>query len=358
MDLTTPYVAASARYDGRMNYRHVGRSGLQMPEVSLGLWHNFGSNANFGTMRRTLRTAFDAGITQLDCANNYGPENGDAERNLGRILALDFKPYRDELLITTKAGFAMWPGPYGDFGSRKSLMASIDQSLSRLGLDYVDIFYHHRPDPNTPLEETMGALDQIVRSGKALYVGISNYTARQAVQAAKILRRMGTPFVINQVRYNMFDRHIEREGLLTAARELGIGVITYSPLAQGLLTNRYLHGIPADSRIGHDPRFLIKDMLTDERLSQIRRLAEIADARGQSLAQMALAWQLRDDSVTSVLVGASRPEQILDDVKAIASTDFTAEELAAIDAIAPADAVWKDSDQVRAEKTAAAKAHK
>lgn len=341
MDLISPYLAVDNRYDGRMKYRHVGRSGLRMPEVSLGLWHNFGSNASFDTMRRTLRTAFDAGITQFDCANNYGPDNGDAERNLGRILALDFKPYRDELLITTKAGFNMWPGPYGDFGSRKSLMASIDQSLSRMGLDYVDIFYHHRPDPDTPLEETMGALDQIVRSGKALYVGISNYSARQAVQAAKILRQMGTPFVINQVRYNIFDRHIEREGLLDTARELDIGIITYSPLAQGLLTDRYLNGIPADSRIGHDPRFLTADRLTDSRLAQIHKLTDIAASRGQSLAEMSLSWLLRNDDVTSVLVGASKPEQILDDVKAVENSNFTADELAAIDEIAPNADIWE-----------------
>lgn len=338
MDLIPTYVADDNRYDGRMKYTRCGKSGLKMPQVSLGIWHNFGNINDFDTMRATARTAFDAGITQFDAANNYGPEYGAAESNLGRILATDLKPYRDELIVTTKAGYDMWPGPYGDFGSRKYLISSCNASLKRLGLDYVDIFYHHRPDPDTPLEETMGALDQIVRSGKALYVGISNYNAKQTLAAAKILHEQKTPFVINQVCYNIFDRHIEADGLMKAAKEAGISLITFSPLSQGLLTDRYLNGIPADSRVGHDPRFLNKSVLTDARLAQIRALNEIAKKRGQTLAEMSLAWILRDEVVASVLVGASRPSQITDDVKAIKNTSFTAEELAAIDKISPAKA--------------------
>jgi L-glyceraldehyde 3-phosphate reductase len=339
MDLVPTYVAADTRYDGRMKYSRCGRSGLLMPQVSLGFWHNFGNINSFDSMRAIARTAFDAGITQFDAANNYGPEYGAAEANLGRLLATDFKPYRDELIVTTKAGYDMWPGPYGDHGSRKYLIASLDQSLQRLGLDYVDIFYHHRPDEDTPLEETMVALDHIVRSGRALYVGISNYNAAQTLEAAKILHELKTPFVINQVRYNIFDRHIEADGLKEAAKEAGISLITFSPLEQGLLTDRYLNGIPQDSRIAHDPRFLNKSALTDAKLDQIRALNEIAKKRGQSLAEMSLAWILRDGTdgaVASVLVGASRPGQLLDNVKAIENTTFSAEELAAIDAISPA----------------------
>lgn len=338
MDLIPPYVANADRYDGRMKYSRTGRSGLFMPQVSLGFWHNFGNINNYDTMRAVCRTAFDAGITQFDAANNYGPEYGAAETNLGRLLATDFKPYRDELIVTSKAGYDMWPGPYGDHGSRKYLIASCDQSLKRLGLDYVDIFYHHRPDPDTPLEETMLALDHIVRSGRALYVGISNYNAQQTREAAAILHELKTPFVINQVRYNIFDRHIEADGLKEAAKEAGIGLIAFSPLEQGLLTDRYLNGIPEDSRIAHDPRFLNESALTPERLQQIHDLNEIAKRRGQTLAEMSLAWILRDGAngaVASVLVGASRPSQLLDNAAAIANTDFSAEELAAIDKISP-----------------------
>lgn len=336
MDLIPTYVANDDRYDGRMQYARSGKSGLLMPQVSLGFWHNFGTTNTFDTMRAICRTAFDAGITQFDAANNYGPEYGAAESNLGRLLATDFKPYRDELIVTSKAGYDMWPGPYGDHGSRKYLIASCDQSLKRLGLDYVDIFYHHRPDTDTPPEETMVALDQIVRSGRALYVGISNYNAQQTLEAAAILHELKTPFVINQVRYNIFDRHIEADGLKEAANKAGIGLITFSPLEQGLLTDRYLDGIPADSRIARDHRFLQKSALTEERLRQIRDLNEIAKKRGQTLAEMSLAWILRDGAVASMLVGASRPSQLLDNVKAISNTTFSAEELAAIDAISPA----------------------
>jgi L-glyceraldehyde 3-phosphate reductase len=324
------------RYDGRMKYRRSGRSGLLLPEVSLGLWHNFGDESSYTNMRNILHTAFDAGITVFDCANNYGPYYGAAERNLGRILKTDFAHHRDELIITTKAGYDMWPGPYGDHGSRKYLIASIDQSLQRLGLDYVDIFYHHHPDPDTPLEETMGALADIVHSGKALYAGISNYDARQSLEAARLLREMHVPFVINQVRYNIFDRHIEADGLLQAARTAGFGITTFSPLDQGLLTDRYLHGIPADSRIGRDPRYINKSALTDQRLKQIRELNDLAASRGQTLAEMSLAWLLHDQAITSVLVGASRPSQVLDDVKALKNTKFSEDELKSIDEIAPA----------------------
>lgn len=336
MDLIPHYIAAEGRYDGRMKYTRLGASGLLLPQVSLGFWHNFGNTNTFDTMRAITRTAFDAGITSFDAANNYGPEYGAAEANLGRLLATDFKPYRDELVVTSKAGYDMWEGPYGDHGSRKYLIASIDQSLKRLGLDYVDIFYHHRPDPDTPLEETMVALDQIVRSGKALYVGISNYNAEQTLKAAEILHELKTPFVINQVRYNIFDRHIEADGLKEAAKKAGIGLITFSPLEQGLLTDRYLEGIPQDSRIARDPRFLQKSALTEEKLNQIRGLNDIAKRRGQTLAEMSLAWILRDGGVASVLVGASRPSQLLDNVKAISNTTFTEGELSEIDAISPA----------------------
>lgn len=349
MDLTPRYNADDNRYDGRMPYSRCGRTGLKMPQVSLGLWHNFGDISDFAVMRQMCRTAFDAGITQFDLANNYGPEYGAAERNFGKIMAIDLKPYRDEMLVTTKAGFDMWPGPYGDWGSRKYLLASLDQSLSRLGLDYVDIFYSHRMDPDTPLEETMGALAQAVSSGKALYAGISNYDAAHTREAAALLQRLHTPFVINQVRYNIFDRHIEndgteddirRGGLKAAAQEAGIGLAVYSPLAQGLLTDRYLDGIPADSRAGHDPRFLHESDIRP-RHSRILRLNDIARSRGQSLAQMALSWVLRDGPdgpVSTVVIGASRPSQILDCAKAVSQTAFSDDELAAIDRIAPKSA--------------------
>lgn len=346
MDLTPAYVADKNRYDGRMPYSRCGCSGLKMPQISLGLWHNFGDISSFSTMRAMCRTAFDAGITQFDIANNYGPDYGAAERNFGRILAMDLKPYRNQLLITTKAGFDMWPGPYGDFGSRKYLLASLDQSLGRLGLDYVDIFYSHRMDPDTPLEETMGALTQAVRSGKALYAGISNYDAVTTARAAQILHEQGTPFVINQVRYNIFDRHIESDetgeksgGLKSVAQEAGIGLAIYSPLAQGLLTDRYLDGIPSDSRVGHDPRFLHRSDVAS-RHEQILHLNDLAASRGQSLAQMALSWILRngvDGPISTVIIGASKPAQILDCAQAVQKTSFSPEELAAIDRIAPAN---------------------
>ncbi|PWM75554.1 MAG: L-glyceraldehyde 3-phosphate reductase [Bacillota bacterium] len=324
------YQASSARY-ATMRYNPSGASGLRLPTVSLGLWHNFGDTGRFETMRAICRTAFDHGITHFDLANNYGPEPGAAERNFGRLLREDFAPYRDELIISTKAGYLMWDGPYGDWGSRKYLLASLDQSLKRMGLDYVDIFYHHRMDPDTPLEETMGALDQAVRSGKALYAGLSNYDGPTLERAAAILTELHCPFVINQNRYSIFDRTIEKNGLKETAARLGKGIIAFSPLAQGLLTDRYLHGIPEDSRIRTDGRFLKDSALTPERLDQIRALNEIAANRGESLATMALKWILHDGAVTSVLVGASRPEQILDDLKVLDSPDFTPDELARID---------------------------
>lgn len=326
------YCASAARYDA-MPYPRCGLSGLRLPAVSLGLWHNFGDNGDFETMRAICRTAFDHGITHFDLANNYGPAPGSAERNFGRILAQDLKPYRDELIISSKAGYDMWPGPYGNGGSRKYLLASLDQSLARLGLDYVDIFYHHRPDPETPLEETMGALADAVRSGKALYAGLSNYSGTQLAQAEALLRKMGVPFVINQNRYSLFDRTIEQNGLKETAARLGKGIIAFSPLAQGLLTDRYLRGIPADSRMRTDGRFLKPAALTPRRLEQIRALNALAARRGQTLAQMALSWALRDGVVTSVLVGASRPEQLLDNIKAVRNTAFSATELADIDAV-------------------------
>ena len=304
-----------------------------LPAVSLGLWHNFGDTANFENMRLLCRTAFDNGITHFDLANNYGPEPGSAEKNFGRILKEDLAPYRDELLISTKAGYTMWEGPYGDWGSRKYLLASLDQSLKRMGLEYVDIFYHHRMDPNTPLEETMGALAQAVRSGKALYAGLSNYNGETLEKACAILDELHVPFVINQNRYSIFDRTIEKNGLKDTARRLQRGIIAFSPLAQGMLTDRYLNGIPADSRIATDGRFLKETALTPERLSQIRALNELAKKRGQTLAEMALSWILKDGDVTSVLIGASRPEQILDNIAIVGHTSFTPEELDAIDQI-------------------------
>ena len=326
------YTAKETRYD-TMRYFRCGKSGLKLPGVSLGFWHNFGDTGCFKTMEQICFTAFDNGITHFDLANNYGPEPGSAEKNLGRILRENFRPYRDELTVTTKAGYLMWDGPYGEWGSRKHMLASLDQSLQRLGLDYVDIFYHHRMDPDTPLEETMLALEQAVRSGKAIYVGLSNYDGEHLAQAAAILEELHVPFVINQNRYSIFDRTIERNGLKETAGKLGKGIIAFSPLAQGLLTDRYLHGIPEDSRIRTDTRFLKESALTEEKLRQIRELNELAAERGQSLAQMALAWILRDGVVTSVLAGASRPAQILDNLQALNNTAFTEEELQKIDQI-------------------------
>lgn len=326
------YLASESRY-GTMPYNRLGTSGLKLSAVSLGLWHNFGNTGRFDNMRSMCFTAFDNGITHFDLANNYGPPEGTAEINFGRILKEDLGVYRDELIISTKAGYWMWPGPYGDWGSRKYLLASLDQSLKRMGLEYVDIFYHHRMDPNTPLEETMGALATAVQSGKALYVGLSNYNGETLEKAAAILEEMKVPFVINQNRYSMFDRTIENNGLKDTAARLGKGIIAFSPLAQGLLTDRYLKGIPADSRIRTDTRFLKEAALTPERLEQIRQLNAIAADRGQTLAQMALSWVLRDGIVTSVLAGASRPEQILDNIKAAEKTGFTQEELEWIEKI-------------------------
>lgn len=321
---------ASNRYD-TMQYRRSGKSGLKLPALSLGLWHNFGDTGNYENMKQMCLTAFDNGITHFDLANNYGPEPGSAEKNFGRIYHENLKSYRDELLVSTKAGYLMWEGPYGDWGSRKYLIASLDQSLQRMGLDYVDIFYHHRPDPETPLEETMGALDSIVKSGKALYVGLSNYNGPQMEEAAAILNDLKCPFVINQNRYSIFDRTIEQNGLKNSAAKAGKGIITFSPLAQGLLTDRYLNGIPQDSRIRTDRRFLKEEILTEEKLSRIKALNEIAAARGESLAQMALKWILKDDVITSVLIGASRPSQILENLNVLDSQPFTEEELKKID---------------------------
>lgn len=324
------HTPAPDRYDS-MVYNRCGHSGLKMPTLSLGLWHNFGDTARYDNMKAICLTAFDHGIVSFDLANNYGPEPGAAERNFGRILREELGAHRHELLISTKAGYGMWPGPYGDFGSRKYLLTSLDQSLQRMGLDYVDIFYHHRMDPDTPLEETMGALDQAVKSGKALYAGLSNYDGPTMAKAAAILTDLHCPFVINQNRYSIFDRTIEKNGLKDTAVRLGKGIIAFSPLAQGLLTDRYLHGIPEDSRMRTDGRFLKDNALTPERLAQITALNDLAARRGESLATMALKWILKDGAVTSVLVGASRPEQVLDDLKVLQSPDFTEEELAIID---------------------------
>ena len=326
------YQASPQRYD-TMPYRRCGRSGLKLPAVSLGLWHNFGDTAPYENMRAMCRTAFDHGITHFDLADNYGPEPGAAERNFGRILREDFRPYRDELIISTKAGYLMWDGPYGDFGSRKHLLAGLDKSLQRMGLDYVDIFYHHRMDPDTPLEETMEALAQAVRSGKALYVGLSNYDGPTLKKAAALLEERHCPFVINQNRYSLFDRNIEQNGLKETAGELGKGLITFSPLAQGRLTDRYLNGIPADSRIRTDGRYLKEKDITPDVVAKIRALNEVAARRGQTLAELALAWLLAQPVVTSVLIGASRPEQILDNIKAVENTTFTPDELAELDRI-------------------------
>ena len=326
------YTASSERYD-TMVYNRCGKSGLLLPAVSLGLWHNFGTNADPENMKAMCRTAFDLGITHFDLANNYGPEYGSAETNFGKILKEDFAPYRDEMIISTKAGYDMWPGPYGNWGSRKYLIASLDQSLKRMGLDYVDIFYHHRMDPNTPLEETMGALDQIVRSGKALYVGLSNYDGETMKKACQILTDLKCPFIINQNSYNIFNRTIENNGLKQTARECGKGIISFSPLSQGMLTDRYLHGIPSDSRVVTDGRFLHKEQLNEKRIHTIQQLNDLAAERGESLAQMALKWVLKDSDVTSVLIGASKPEQILENLKVMEAAPFIEEELKKIDEI-------------------------
>ena len=324
------YQAAEERYQ-KMDYVYCGKSGLKLPKVSLGFWHNFGDTGVYENMKQICFTAFDNGITNFDLANNYGPEPGSAEKNFGRILKEEMGQHRDEMVISTKAGYLMWDGPFGDWGSRKYLLASLDQSLQRMGLDYVDIFYHHRMDPNTPLEETMGALATAVQSGKALYVGLSNYDGPTMEKAAAILKDLHCPFIINQNRYSIFDRTIEKNGLKEKAAELKKGIIAFSPLAQGLLTNRYLNGIPEDSRIMTDGRFLKKDALTEEKLMKIRALNEVAAGRGQTLAEMALSWILRDGIVTSVLVGASKPQQLLDNIKAIENTEFSEKELKKID---------------------------
>ncbi len=324
------YTPAKERYN-IMEYNRCGRSGLLLPKISLGLWHNFGDASDYENMRQLCFTAFDNGITQFDLANNYGPAYGSAEKNFGRILKEDLMSYRDELIITTKAGYDMWEGPYGNWGSRKYLLASLDQSLKRMGLDYVDIFYHHRMDPETPLEETMGALATAVCQGKALYVGLSNYDGETLEQAAAILKDLKCPFVINQNRYSIFDRTVEKNGLKDMTGNLKKGLITFSPLAQGQLTDRYLNGIPEDSRIRKDGRFLKESILTAERMEQIRKLNELAAQRGEKLADMALAWLLQKKEVTSVLIGASKTQQILDNIKAIHSAPFTEEELQKID---------------------------
>jgi len=325
------YIAHEQRY-ATMHYRRCGKSGIKLPAISLGLWHNFGGVDTFENSRAMVRRAFDLGITHFDLANNYGPPPGSAESNFGEILHLDLKPYRDELIISTKAGYGMWDGPYGDWGSRKYLLSSLDQSLKRMGLEYVDIFYSHRPDPETPIEETMSALDQAVRSGKALYAGVSNYDAQRTAETAKILRKLGTPCLIHQPKYSMFERWVE-DGLLDVLGAEGIGGIAFCPLAQGLLTDRYLKGIPDDSRASKPHGFLKKDDISDRRLSQIRALNELAIARGQTLAQMSLAWVLRDERMTSALIGASRVEQIEQNVAALNNASFAAEELQMIDAV-------------------------
>ncbi len=326
-----PYLSDSSRYDA-MVYRRCGKSGLKLPAISLGLWHNFGGVDTLSNQRTMLRRAFDLGITHFDLANNYGPPPGSAEENFGKLLSDDFLPYRDELIISSKAGYGMWAGPYGDFGSRKYLISSLDQSLKRMGLDYVDIFYHHRPDPETPLEETMGALDAVVRSGKALYVGISNYPADRTREAAKILREMGTPCLIHQPSYSMFNRWVEKD-LLTTLEDEGIGCIPFSPLAQGLLSDKYLSGIPADSRAAKPTGFLKESSVTPETLEKVRNLNDIAAQRGQTLAQLALVWILRHSVVTSALIGASKVAQIEDAVGALKNLTLTGEELDSIEAI-------------------------
>lgn len=327
-----PYIPSADRYSN-MIYRRCGKSGIKLSALSLGLWHNFGDVDVLDNFRKILHTAFDRGITHFDLANNYGPPPGSAETNFGKILKEDFAGYRDEIIISSKAGYTMWDGPYGDWGSKKYLVSSLDQSLKRMGLEYVDIFYHHRPDPETPLEETMAALDLIVRQGKALYVGISNYRPKQAAEAISILKRLGTPCLIHQPKYSMFERWVETEGLLDVLAQNGVGCIPFSPLAQGLLTNKYLKGIPADSRVAKGVGFLKESNITDERLSQITRLNDIAIQRGQSLAQMALSWILKDDRITTVLIGASKPEQLTDSLKCLENITFSAEELQKIEQI-------------------------
>lgn len=326
------YEANKNRYNA-MKYARCGNSGLMLPRVSLGFWHNFGEKNDYNNMKDICFAAFDNGITHFDLANNYGPGPGAAEINVGKILKEEMHAYRDELVISTKAGYEMWDGPYGNWGSRKYLIASLDQSLNRLGIDYVDIFYHHRMDPDTPLEETMMALDTAVKSGKALYAGISNYDKKTTIKACNILNELKCPFIINQSRYSIFDRHIEEDGLKAYAAKMGIGVIAFSPLAQGTLTDKYLHGIPKDSRIKTDGRFLKEDILTPKKLEQIRDLNEIAKKRGQTLAQMALSWVLRDGEVTSVLIGASKANQVIENIGIINNVDFTSEELDIIDEI-------------------------
>jgi L-glyceraldehyde 3-phosphate reductase len=337
------YVAADNRYES-LRYRRCGRSGLLLPPLSLGLWHNFGGERPFETQRAIVRRAFDLGITHFDLANNYGPPYGSAEENFGRLLATDLRPYRDELVISTKAGYDMWPGPYGDHGSRKYLLASLDQSLGRMGLDYVDIFYSHRFDPDTPLEETMGALDAAVRAGKALYAGISSYNSHRTREAAEILRQLGTPLLIHQPSYSMLNRWIEHDHLLDTLEELGVGCIAFSPLAQGLLTNRYLNGVPADSRVATGGA-MSADMLTEERLSRVRALNEVAARRGQTLAELALVWALRDPRMTSLVIGASSVAQLEDNVAALTNTDLTDAELAEIDRYATESGIdlWAES---------------
>lgn len=325
------YLPAAKRYE-TMQYRRCGRSGIKLPAISLGLWHNFGGVDVEENFRSILHLAFDSGITHFDLANNYGPPPGSAETNFGKILWEDFRNYRDELIISSKAGYTMWDGPYGDWGSKKYLVSSLDQSLKRMKLDYVDIFYHHRPDPETPLEETMQALDLIVRQGKALYAGISNYPADKAAEAIKILKQLGTPCLIHQPKYSMFERWVEG-GLMDVLGKEGVGCIPFSPLAQGMLTDKYLHGIPDDSRAAKQTGALQTNQLTPQRLEQIKQLNEVAKKRGQSLAQMALAWLLKDERVTSVLIGASKPAQLADSLKCLDNTAFSAEELSEIETI-------------------------
>ncbi|WP_031425288.1 L-glyceraldehyde 3-phosphate reductase [Flavimarina sp. Hel_I_48] len=332
MNITKKYIASENRYDS-MQYRRCGKSGINLPLISLGLWHNFGYKDNFETSRAILRSAFDQGITHFDLANNYGPPYGSAEENFGRLFKEDFKSYRDELIISSKAGYDMWPGPYGNFGSRKYLISSINQSLKRMGLEYVDIFYHHRPDPDTPLEETMGALDQIVRSGKALYVGVSNYKAEETARAAALLKDMGTPFLIHQPRYNMMDRWVEENKLMDTLEKVGVGSIVFSPLEQGILTGKYLNGIPKDSRAATQGSYLSEEQITPKVVDQIKKLNEIAQNRNQSLAQMAIVWLLKDKRVTSVLVGVSKVDQLKDNVQALNNLNFSDDELKKIEEI-------------------------
>lgn len=328
----TFYQPFPARYDNTSFYRRCGKSGIKLPLISLGLWHNFGGVDSFDNARAIARRAFDLGITHFDLANNYGPPYGSAEKTFGKLLQMDLMPHRDELIISTKAGYDMWEGPYGNWGSRKYLLASLDQSLGRMGLNYVDIFYHHRPDPETPLEETAGALAHAVRSGKALYTAISNYGPQETARMAALLRDLGTPCLIHQPKYSMFERAPER-GLFDTLLKEGIGSIVFSPLAQGLLSNRYLSGIPADSRAGHDPRFLKPEQITEKKIACIKALNALANARGQSLAQMALAWVLREPAVTTALIGASKPEQVTDNVATVKNLQFSSDELAQIEKI-------------------------